>query len=45
MAKKREAKRRAKIKADPELYQAQCLKDRDQKKRQCDAQRGKMSER
>jgi len=27
-AKERQAKRRAKIKADPELYQAQLLKDK-----------------
>ena len=30
-AKERQAKRRAKIKADPELYQAQLLKDRERK--------------
>ena len=42
-AKERQAKRRAKIKADPELYQAQLLKDREQKKRQREGQREKMS--
>ena len=42
-AKERQAKRRAKIKADPELYQAQLLKDREQKKRQRETQREKMS--
>ena len=40
-AKERQAKRRAKIKADPELYQAQLLKDREWKKRQLEAQREK----
>ena len=44
MAKERQAKRRAKIKADPELYQAQLLKDRERKKHQREAQREKMSE-
>ena len=43
-AKERQAKRRAKIKADPELYQAQLLKDREQKKHQREGQREKMSE-
>ena len=42
--RERQAKRRAKIKANPELYQAQLLKDRERKKRQCEAQREKMSE-
>ena len=40
-AKERQAKRRAKIKADPELYQAQLLKDRERKKRQRESQREK----
>lgn len=40
-AKQRQAKRRAKIKADRE---AQLTKDREQKKHQCEAQREKMSE-
>ena len=43
-AKERQAKRRTKIKADPELYQAQLLKDRERKKRQREGQRGKMSD-
>ena len=42
--RERQAKRRAKIKANPELYQAQLLKDRERKKRQREAQREKMSE-
>ena len=42
--RERQAKRRAKIKANPELYQAQFLKDRERKKRQREAQREKMSE-
>ena len=33
-AKGRRAKSRAKIKTDPELYEAQLLKDREQKKHQ-----------
>ena len=41
--RERQAKRRAKIKANPELYQAQFLKDRERKKRQREAQREKMS--
>ena len=36
-AKERQAKRRAKIKADPELYEAQLLKDREQQKHQHEA--------
>ena len=43
-AKERQVKRTAKIKADPELYQAQLLKDRERKKRQHEAQRKKMPE-
>jgi len=43
-AKERQAKRRGTIKADPELYQAQLLKDREQKKLQYGAQRESMSE-
>ena len=43
-AKERQAKRRAKVKADPELYQAQLLKDRERKKRQRETQRETMSE-
>ena len=39
-----QAKRRAKIKADPELYQAQLLKDWERKKHQREAQRKTMSE-
>lgn len=31
IAKKRQAKRREKIKADPELYEAELLKDRERK--------------
>ena len=42
--RERQAKRRAKIKANPELYQAQLLKDRERKKCQREAQREKMSE-
>ena len=38
VAKERQAKRRAKIKADPELYQAQLLKDRERKKHHGEAQ-------
>ena len=38
MPKERQAERSAKIKADPELYQAHHLKDRDQKKRQREEQ-------
>ena len=41
MAKERQAKRRTKIKADLELYQAQLLKDRERKKHQRKAQREK----
>ena len=44
MAKERQVKSRAKIKADPELYQAQVLKDREKKKRQRAALREKESE-
>ena len=40
-AKERQVKRTAKIKADPELYQAQLLKDRERKKRQHEAQKKK----
>ena len=43
-AKERQVKRRAKIKADPALYQAQLLKDRERKKHRWEAQREKMSE-
>ena len=39
--KERQAKRRAKIKADPELYEAQLLKYIDQKKHQREALRDK----
>ena len=42
-AKERQAKRRAKIKADPELYRAHLLKDRERKKCQRKAQKEKMS--
>lgn len=42
-AKERQAKRRARIKADPELYQAKLLKDRERKKREREAQREEMS--
>ena len=43
-AKERQAKRRAKIKADPELYKAELLKDRERKQHQRKALREKMSE-
>lgn len=43
-AKERQAKRRAKNKADPELYETQLLKDREKKKHQRAALREKMSE-
>ena len=43
-ATERQAKRRAKIKADPEQYEALLLKDRDRRKRQREALREKMSE-
>ena len=43
-AKERQAKRRAKIKADPELYEAQLQKDRERKKHQREALRETMSE-
>ena len=42
-AGERQARRRAKIKADPELYQAKLLKDRERKKREREAQREEMS--
>ena len=42
-ARERQAKRRAKIKADPELYQAQPLRT-ESERRQREAQREKMSE-
>ena len=43
-AKERQAKRRAKIRADSELHQEQLLRDRERKKCQCKAQKEKISE-
>ena len=43
-AKERQAKQRGKIKADPELYQVQLLKDKKRKKLQRDVQRETMSQ-
>jgi len=43
-AKERQAKRRARIRADSELHQAQLLRDRERKKCQRKAQKEKMSE-
>ena len=43
-AKERQVKRRAKIRVDSELHQAQLLRDRERKKCQCKAQKEKMSE-
>ena len=42
--KERQVKRRTKIKADPELYKDLLVKDRQQKKHQCEALREKMLE-
>ena len=38
-AKERQAKRRARIKADPELYRAKLQKDKERKKHEREAQR------